>query len=200
METTTSFINFAIPYVLVCGSYQRSRTNDKLCEVLGSKIARHNIGIVSAGGKPGIRVGESLNKALTGSGQYEPTKILTVYRKKEPDDELKVKRMGCSLFVGNTLDEMRSYLFSKSKVMIVIGGTFRTREEIMLAQERKMFVIPIGMTGGVAYNTWLEYHQAGRYNDEPSFLKLNNKNPSIASGAVIRSLVDLILDERTELH
>lgn len=200
MGSAVSFVNFAVPYVLVCGSYERNRINDKFCDVLGNKIAKHNIGIVSAGGRPGIKIGDSVNKTLTASGRYEPTKMVTVYRKKGPKEKLRVTRMGCCLFVGNTIDEMRSYLFTKSKVLIVIGGGVRTREEVQLAEKAKISVLPIGSTGGTAYDVWLEYYQSEKYNDEPTFLKLNNKNPSIAASAVIRSLVELILDDRIEMH
>ena len=200
MEAATSFVTFAIPYVLVCGSYQRNRSNDRFCDSLGSKIARHNIGIISAGGRPGIKVGECLNKMLTDSGQYEPTKLLTVYRKKDPGDEIKVKRFGCAMFIGNTLEEMRAYLFSRSKVMIVIGGASKTKEEVVLALEAKLHVIPVAMTGGAALEVWREFHYSGKYRDEASFLKLNNSNPSIASNAVIRQLIDLALDGRTEFQ
>lgn len=200
MEAATSFVNFAFPYVLISGSYNKNRANDKFCDALGSRMARHNIGVVSAGGRPGMKVGECINKTLTDSGHYEPTKILTIYRKKDPGDELKVKRFGCSLFIGDTLDEMRTYLFSKSKVMIVIGGASKTREEIMLAQESNLHVIPVGMTGGAALDVWRDYHRSGKYRDEVSFLKLNNSNPSIASNAVIRQLIDLVLDGKTEIQ
>ncbi|RZL46503.1 MAG: hypothetical protein EOO93_25885 [Pedobacter sp.] len=117
----------AIHYVIVCGSYDRSRYNDRLCNALGNELAKYNIGIISGGGRPGIKVGESMNRTLSDLGQYDPFKIVTVFRKRNKGDELKTKRIGCNLFVGNDIHDIREYLFSKSRIVIVIGGAVKTK-------------------------------------------------------------------------
>lgn len=163
MTASSPLIYFNVPYVLICGSYHINRNNDKLCDFLGSELAKHNIGIISSGGKPGIRVAESLNKLLTDLEQYQSSKIITVYRKKNTAEELKIKRIGSIFFEGKNIDEMRNYLLTNCKVMIVIGGAAKTKEEVLLAQERNLPVIPVGMTGGTALNIWLQYHKSEKY-------------------------------------
>ncbi len=192
MPASNPLIHFNVPYILICGSYHINRNNDKFCDFLGSGLAKHNIGVISGGGKPGIRVAESLNRLLTDLEQYQSSKIITVYRKKNTAEELKIKRIGFIFFEGKNVDEMRSYLLANSKVMIVIGGAVKTKEEVLLAQERKLPVIPVGMTGGTAHNVWLKYYKAEKYEDEKLFSKLNNQNPFIASDAVIALLKNII--------
>ena len=195
MTAASPLIHFTVPYILICGSYHRNRRNDKLCDVLGNQLAKYNIGIISGGSEPAIKVAESLNKILTDLNQYEPTKIITVFRKKINENELKIKRIGCNLFIGNNIHEMRDYVFSNSKALIIIGGATKTKEEVLLAQEQNLPVIPVGVTGGTAHNVWLQYNKFRKYEDESLFAKLNNKNPFIASDAIISILKSLILND-----
>lgn len=88
---------------------------------------------------------------------------------------------------------MRSAIFSKASVLLAIGGGPKTKEEIMIAERQGMPVIPVGMSGGIAYKVWLEYHISKELNDQDLFLKLNSKNPFIASGAIIERLKSLII-------
>ena len=190
----------AVPYVLISGSYKQNRSNDQLCNFLGNRLAQHNINMISGGGKPGIKVAESMNRMLTDLNQYEHNKIVTVYRRKGNEDELKIKRIGSIRFEGNDIHEMRSHLLSNSKAMIVIGGATKTREEISLAQEQNLPVIPVGITGGTAFNVWLQYQKNKKYKNEEIFLKLNNKNAFIASEAIISILKALISKDREETN
>lgn len=88
---------------------------------------------------------------------------------------------------------MRNYLVSNSEVVVVIGGATKTRQEILLAQERDIPIIPIGMSKGAAYNLWSNYCKSQKFKNDETFAKLNNKNPFIVSDAVITILRELIL-------
>lgn len=195
MDSTFSLIHFTVPYVMICGSYQRNRINDKLCNLLGTELAKFNIGVISAGGKPALKISESMNKMLSDLGQYDPNKIVTVYRKKGKTDELKIKRIGSILFVGNDIHDIRDYIFSKSKVLIAIGGATKTKEEVLIAQERKIPVIPVGISGGTGLDIWLQYKRLGKHENETLFAKLNNENVMIVSDAIIDILKKLISDD-----
>jgi len=200
MSAAVPLIHSTIPYVLISGSYQRNRTNDKLCTYLGNKLAQQNIGIISGGNKPGLKVSESMNKILTDLNQYEHDKIVTVFRRKGNKDELRIKRIGSIYFVGNDIQELREFLIYKSKAIIVIDGITKTREEVLLAQERNLPVIPVGMSGGTAYNVWIQYSKSEKYQNEASFVKLNNQNPFIAADAVVSILNDLTLNDAKKMH
>ena len=63
---------------------------------LGSELAKHNIGVISGGGKPGIRVAESLNRLFTDLEQYQSSKIITVLEEKMLQEELKIKEQSQS--------------------------------------------------------------------------------------------------------
>ena len=103
MPASNPLIHFNVPYVLICGSYHVNRNNDKLWDFVGNELAKHNIGVISGGGKPGIRVAESLNRLLTDLEQYQSSKIITVYRKKNIPEELKIKRIGSIFFEGKNM-------------------------------------------------------------------------------------------------
>ena len=193
MDFTHSFVHFNAPYVLICGSYQDNRVIDKLCTILGNELAKQNIGLISGGGRPAIKIAESMDKTLTDMGYDEPFKIVTIYRKKRKEDDLKTKRIGCNLFVEKDIHDIRDYLFSKSKVSIVIGGATKTKQEILLAHERKISIVPVAMSGGAAFSIWEQYLRYGRRHiNKDLFSQLNNKNPFIASNAVIDISKELI--------
>ena len=122
-----------IHQVIICGSYERSRFNERLCNLLGNKLAERNLGLISGGGKPGIKVAESMNRTLSDLGQYDPFKIINVFRKKKEGDLLETKRIGCNLFVGSDVHDIREYLFTRSRIMIAISGALKTKEEVVLA-------------------------------------------------------------------
>ena len=192
MNTTQSVIHFSTPYVFIAGSYHRSRNNDSLCRILGFELSKYNIGVISAGGKPGLQVTYSLDKALSDSNQYEPTKLLTFYRRKLKQDYLKIKRVG-NIFIGKDVEEMRDAMLSKATVMIAIGGGNRTWEEIRAAEKLNIPVIPIGMSGGTAYAVWLEYQMSRQAEKHHVFSRLANKNPFIATDAIIDILKSMII-------
>lgn len=62
MHKINSLIHFSSPYVFISGSYERNSNNDSLCRILGFELAKHNIGIITAGGKPGLQVIDSMDK------------------------------------------------------------------------------------------------------------------------------------------
>lgn len=192
MDNANLVFNFTHPYVLICGSYQLNKTNDAFCEVLGIEFARQNIGIISGGGVSGLKVAESMDKALTELNCYDPTKIVTVYRKKSTVEEIKVRRTGSAVFIGESIEEMRSFIFSKVSVVVVIGGSTKTKEEILLAQKLGLEIIPVGMTGGMAYTIWQDYFRRKKYSDQELLLQLNSKNSTIAINALVRVLAKFI--------
>jgi predicted Rossmann-fold nucleotide-binding protein len=179
-------------HICVCGSYQKNRTNDKICEILGNELAELGVGLISAGGVPAQKIMESMDRTLTALSLYDPSKIITVFRKKTREEEIRIKRFGTVIFIGNNLDELREYILSKSKVVIVIGGATKTKEEVLLAQDLNIPVIPVAITGGTAYNLWLHYQRTSKFDNHAMFTQLNNKNYFIAASAVTRTLANLI--------
>lgn len=200
MDNENPIIHFAYPYILICGSYQLNKTNDAFCEVLGIELARQNIAMLSGGGVSGLKVAESMDKVMSDSKVYDPTKIVTVYRKKNTVEEIKVKRTGSAIFFGESIGEMRSFIFSKVSAVVVIGGSTKTKEEVQLAQKLSLEIIPVGMTGGMAYTMWQEYFRTKKYTDHELLLRLNSKNSTIAVSAVMSILMSLtsVKESRSE--
>lgn len=188
-------IPFTVPFVFISGSYEKGRPIDKLCDFLGSGFAQNNIGLISGGGRPAEKVGEGMHRAMDALDQYDPFKIITVYRKKFRDDRLLIKRFGCKVFVGNDIEGVRSFVLSKAKALVAIRGDLRTKEEILKAQELNIPIIPVGMSGGAALHVWNYYDKSDKYPDNPFFRQLNNKHPYIAAKAVIDMLKELISDD-----
>ncbi len=69
MSKNNSYIHFSPPYVFIAGSYEHNRSNDNLCRILGFELAKYDIGVISAGGKPGLQVTYSMDKALSDLNQ-----------------------------------------------------------------------------------------------------------------------------------
>ena len=191
MKNTRQTLYFATPYVFIAGSYERSRNNDNLCKILGFELAKYDIGLISAGGPPALKILSSMDKAMSDMNQYEPTKLLTFYRKRVRPNFPNVTGIGCFIFVGRDLKELRSAMIAKARVMIVIGGSGRTKEEVELAERNNIPVIPIGMSGGVAAKFWLDYSLTKKDSSDV-FGLLNNKNPFVAAGAAIEILQKII--------
>lgn len=73
--------NFSYPYVFISGSYEQNRKIDALCKVLGCELAKHNVGIMSGGGKPGLKISTFMDVTLNDLGRYEPSRIITFIEK-----------------------------------------------------------------------------------------------------------------------
>lgn len=184
-----------INYVLVCGSYLRNRNNDRLCNLLGHELATHNIGMISGGGRPGVKVAESMARSLIALTQYAPYKIKTVFRLKGSKERISLPRIGSHEFIGNNVLELRHYLLSNVKALVVIGGATRTKEEVLLAEELRIPVIPISITKGTAFDTWLRYAQLRKYHTKQLFLQLNASSPHVVTDAAINFLAKVVSDD-----
>ena len=59
-----------------------------------------------------------MNRMLTDLYQYEHSKIVTVYRRKGNEDELRIKRIGSIHFEGNDIHGMREYFLLNAKARL----------------------------------------------------------------------------------
>lgn len=82
-------------------------------------------------------------------------------------------------------------MFSKAWALIVIGGAIKTREEVLIAQELNLPIIPVEVSGGTASIVWQQYYKSKKYQEEALFLQLKSKNLLLAANAIIRTLVAL---------
>jgi predicted Rossmann-fold nucleotide-binding protein len=183
-------------YILISGSYQKNRANDRLCDFIGAELAKHDMKIISGGGNSADRVASSMAGSLDELNSYDTSKIVTVYRRKLNGEEIKARRVGTILFEGNNLQELRNFLFSKSCAIVIIGGAFKTREEVLIAQDLNMPVVPVEVSGGTASIVWQQHYKSGKYQDESLFLQLKSKNLFIAANAVVKTLTVLFSKER----
>jgi hypothetical protein len=136
---------------------------DAFCTSFGFELAELKWGIISGGGKAGLRVSAALDRALTYSNLYEPTKILTFYRRKGGYEDDSKQRCGCKLFEGNSIKELREAMIRRSKIIVAIGGERGTMQELQLAEQKALPVIPIAMTGGTALSMWEKVIDAGEF-------------------------------------
>lgn len=111
--------------------------------------------VASFGGPAGQVVSRQFRDALSPT-EYRPELVRFYYRKAETGDEaIPIEhRVGMAIFTERTLEDMRSFVFPQVRAMVVIHGGKRTGEEVAVAREHGVIVIPVGATGGAAKALW----------------------------------------------
>ena len=104
-------------------------------------------------------------------------------------------------YIKKVYSDIRRYMVSITKIMIIIAGTKNNQnaqgvyEEFTLAMANNNIVIPIATSGGSARQIWDELNKLDKYHNSPSFQKLNSEiNPE----AIVKSVFSLINEFRGE--
>lgn len=180
------------PYVLISGSYKDDSENDALCALLGTSLARLQLGLLSGAGKAGQSVSNGLFKQLILDNRYDPDRIITYLRKKEDLSRTEVDTIGTIKFYGSRALELRKRMVFKSSVVVFIGGGEGTKQEEQLANIHNIPVIPFARSGGVAFDIWkanMSYpvNSVQRF-DRGTFEALNSDSTQTAVNAAISLL------------
>lgn len=118
-----------------------------------------NLKIVSLAGPAALQTSFGVATVLRPEGNYQAERFEFHFRHKSgdrggapPHDE----RVGSLIFSPLRLQDLRTSLIDGSRAMLVIGGGARTMEEVRLAQQKAVPVLPFAHAGGTALEIWEE--------------------------------------------
>ena len=148
------------PMLFVSGSFKDNTPNARaIAENIGAQlesIEDPNFTIVSFGGDAGQVISKQYRDALRAEA-YRPEKIRFYYRKAKPGAQEMIPvehRVGMAIFTEKELDGMRSQVFPQVRSLVLIGGGDRTADEVRIAREQQIAVIPVAASGGHAKEVW----------------------------------------------
>ena len=109
---------------------------------------------MSAAGKFGAQTGYELLSHLQAQGDYEAERFTLLRRSKlEPLSEPSQRR-GSIVFEGSTGGELRTVAFANVRAILAVGGGLGVSQEIALANEQGLGVIPVAKFGGASLDEW----------------------------------------------
>lgn len=185
------------PNVFVSGTVDDDSDAKRTCTATGVMLAglSEDLAIFSFDGSASRAVSSAYKTSLRPEA-YSPERIRAFYRKSPTgEDTITVPRFGTAVFTEKSLEEMRSDVLSRVRVMLLLGGSDRTQEEAELALNKGIPVIPFGGSAGAARTIWERGRVAcGFASDEAAhpWSLLSHQEPSIAAGAA-KELLEMVL-------
>jgi hypothetical protein len=134
---------------------------------------------------------------------YDPDRFWLLRRRKPQDVTPPRLRLGTITFIGEEPTELRGRAFNQVRAVLVLGGGHGTAAEVQRAEAAGMGVVPVGCTGGTAFEVWQSIRDSGKMAilggrpvDPAVFESLNSSDGSEAVEAAV-SLVRqaMFLDE-----
>lgn len=155
---------------------------------LGNRLASAGIR-VATGSALGAACGYGLLDALD---DYDPDRMWLLRRRRDADITAPRRRQGTIKFIGTDPNELRDQAFQDVRSTIVLGGGHGTAQEVALARERGMGVVPLALSGGTALDLWTDmgnqlvnHTLGGRPIDATTFEQLNDTNQDVALDAAV---------------
>ena len=134
-------------------SIELDETLATFASLLGRSLAEHEISL-SAAGKFGAQAGYEVLSHLQAQGDYEAERFTLLRRSKlEPLSEPSQRR-GSIVFEGSTGGELRTVAFANVRAILAVGGGPGVSQEIALANEHGLGVIPVAKFGGASLDEW----------------------------------------------
>ena len=134
-------------------SIELDETLAEFASLLGRSLAEHEIRL-SAAGKFGAQAGYELLSHLPAEGDYGAERFTLLRRSKlEPLSEPSQRR-GSIVFEGSTEDELRTAALANVRAILAVGGGSGVAQEIALANEQGLGVVPVGKFGGAGLDEW----------------------------------------------
>lgn len=157
---------------------------------LGQELGRQGISISTASGL-GAVAGYALLDEL--GDAYDPDRFWLLRRRKPEDVTPPNRRLGTIIFIGEEPTELRGRAFDQVRAVLVLGGGRGTAGEVERAVAAGMGVVPVGCTGGTAFDLWRSIRGSaetvvlgGRPVDPDVFDILNSSDVSEAVEATVK--------------
>ena len=137
-------------------TYLSAELDEGLAEfasLLGASLVQHEINM-SAAGKFGAQAGYEFLNRLQVRGDYEAKRFTRLRRSKPEPLSEPSQRRGSIVFEGSTGGELRTVAFANVRAILAVGGGLGVSQEIALANEQGLGVIPVAKFGGAAFDEW----------------------------------------------
>jgi DNA protecting protein DprA len=127
------------------------------CDATGVVVARHPTWqVASLGGDAGWWTTRRVGIQRQSLGTYDPEVLRLYFRHKtgEPPPPILTERIGTAVFSPHDRHPLVDGVIEGCRAMVIIGGGTRTLEEVDIALERGLGVVPIAASGGAARAAW----------------------------------------------
>lgn len=189
--------------LFVSGSGDNSQLKpwyDKLAVALTARPPSWQL--ATLGGPAGWGVTSRLAELLRANGRYTPDRF-RIYFRKNPGEQtpLMDTHFGTAIFTDLEREELVGSVLDNCRALLVICGGSGTREEVRLALERGVSVIPLASSGATARAVWdsstTPPDLGGRPCDPQIWHNLADPDPDVAVMAAITAIDQAMCRPRT---
>ena len=163
---------------------------DQWCERVLPVLADTDWELSSLGGPAGWQITRAVAKARMAADTYEPDKLVIHFRSKMgPAPELD-ERLGTARYSNLDREPLLNEVLKDCRVLFAVRGSDRTLQELQIADEAGLSVVPLAASGGAARDFW-----SARKNDPPliggqvpsdeTWSQLNDPEPVVAVRAAM---------------
>ncbi|TDE31040.1 SIR2 family protein [Actinomadura sp. 6K520] len=139
------------PLLFVSGS---DGTNPSAVKEIGKRIGHRladlDLRLASLAGPASFAVSFPFGHSLQANSRYSPDRISFYFRESKETPPLLPRRMGTAVYTGWTREEMLADVLPQCRAVLVLGGGDRTSEEVEMARQAQIPVIPVPTSGGTA--------------------------------------------------
>lgn len=168
-------------------------TVERLSADLGDRLAtEHDIVLTSfANEATGLPASFAYANALQALDLYDPEAVRFYFRAQNKPGEALKQRTGTTVYTGLALDALRRDVLDDVRAVVVIGGGDRTAEELQVAADLGVPIVPLACSGGTAKAMWESSDVAqavvdATLHDERDWTLLNDTNEKLALAACHR--------------
>ncbi|WP_433194482.1 hypothetical protein ACQP1G_37890 [Nocardia sp. CA-107356] len=190
--------NRCAPHVFLCGRYLDEQLQQTFACALGAALAGLPITLVCGGSRLGAHTSHTMARALQANGTYAPGRTTMYVRTESTRLSTLYQPLGKIIHIDSGRTEARRIMLRTAQACLVFaGGDFGdadgngTAEEVAIAREFGIPIIPIAVTGGTAEHSWHEVRISAGVTPllTEHFNNLTNSDKATAINAVIRLLV-----------
>lgn len=142
--------------------------------------------VASLGGPAGTAITFTLGEELLKRDAYNPDRLRLHFRRQPTAAPPLERRIGTAIYSALGQNELRREVMEECRAVLVLGGGSRTAEEVALADELDVPVIPLGSSGGAAADAYRRGPGSWVGSHLGDWAQLDDPDPLSAAGAVAR--------------
>jgi hypothetical protein len=180
--------------LFVSGSKPEEHDILALSRAFGNGLADiDELEVASLAGEAAMAVTYALGHALRAKGDYRAHRLQLHFRKRDDRPPALDERIGTAIYSDLEQAELRESVLHGCRAAVIIGGGDTTAEEVEVARNLEVPIMPLGVSGGTARRIWAEMSggvgslaYGGRPVDQNDFALLENPDPLLAAAAAVR--------------
>lgn len=196
-ELEQAYRNKCAPFVFLAGRYVDEKLQREFAHALGTALAPLPITLICGGSHVGAHTSQAMARELRANSTYAPGRTTMYVRTESTRLTALYQPLGSIIHLDTGRTQTRRIMLRTAQVCLVFaGGDFGdidgngTAEEVSIARERGIPLIPIASSGGTAEEIWRQ--ERPRFSGtalEEDFDNLNNPDHAVVINAVIRLLM-----------